>query len=69
MTIIKLAVRRIAHALKPYRVLVLGGSHDGITHHAWTYQDALSWAACYPVHTCLQVVITTRSGRFVGTII
>ncbi len=69
MTILSIARRTVVRALQPYRVLVLGGSHDGIIHHAWTYQDALNWAAMYPACTYLQVVITTRHGRFVGTVI
>jgi hypothetical protein len=47
----------------PYRVLVVWGDRC-IKHYAMTYDDALSWAACYDLEAL--VLIRSRRGRLLG---
>ena len=47
----------------PYRVLVVWGDRC-IRHYAMTYDDALSWAACYPSDAL--TLIRSRRGRLLG---
>ena len=47
----------------PYRVFVFWGDW-GIKHYAMTYDDALSWAACYDLEAL--VIIRSRRGRVLG---
>ena len=46
MRIITDIKRAVVRALQPYRVVAHLAPLQGYTHHAWTYQDALQWAAC-----------------------
>jgi hypothetical protein len=46
-----------------YRVYVAGGTHGGSVHYAWRFQEALSWAACYPQHQRRAVYITRSATR------
>ena len=60
-------LKPVLHLLKPlthpYRVLVIWG--DWCTkHRALTYDDALSWAACYDLEAL--VIIRSRRGRMLG---
>jgi len=60
-------LKPVLHLLKPlthpYRVIVIWG--DWYTkHRALTYDDALSWAACYPSDAL--ILIWSRRGRMLG---
>lgn len=69
MIMIHLLARKLARVLQPYRVRIIGGACHGVVHHAWTYQDALSWSAMYPQATRYGVCITTRRGRWLAYVI
>lgn len=60
-------MKRLTRWLQPYRVVAVDGSL-GVwhrwTHRAWTLQDALEWARCYPADAT--IIITTRTGRIVA---
>lgn len=49
------------HLLKPYRVVIVDRDGDVFRHRAWTFADALTWAACYHGN-----VTITRTGRLVA---
>jgi hypothetical protein len=71
-TLIQNLARAIANTvretLKPYRVVVRGNAFDGHTHRAWSFDDALTWAKCYPRSLAREITVTTRFGRFVGRV-
>ena len=60
-------MRRLKALLQPYRVIAVDGSL-GVwhrwEHRAWTVEDALDWARCYPA--AARITITTRTGRIVA---
>ncbi len=61
-------VRTVRETLKPNRVVVKGAAFDGHQHRAWSFDDALTWAKCYPRSLAEEVHVTTRFGRFVGCV-
>jgi len=61
---VKLIKRAVVEALKPYRVRIIGGTHDGQVHNAWNVADALSWVRCYGDARSIRV--ETRRGGFVA---
>ncbi len=64
MRIITDIKRAVVRALQPYRVVAHLAPGWCMTHKAWSYADALAWAACYPRSD--GVAIYTRRGRFLG---
>jgi len=56
--------RNLALRLAPFTVRVLS-TEGTYTHKAYTYQEALDWAACYPADWG-RVVITGRFGRLIA---
>lgn len=52
--------RRIAFALAPYEVTL--ATDPATVHRAWSPEDALSWAACYPRYFGPVTIINRRTG-------